>query len=286
MAPALDPDASLEHVFNTPFDSRDGVFTITCWTMLPGEQNAINDTVTYVVDHRPNPVPFQEDFETGLPAGWQTNGFVTGFHNNISQVLAVNLYSFNPSTTTELPRYGVISDGDSLRFDYRITNSVLWGGDAVQSDFAATNFTIVYTDLSEPWPGVGNLNSDPLFVNSAARNFRLLPGSPCINSGVVDPTTGALDLDGQPRLSGAHVDIGADETVSSSIATHLSIFNPSSKQFMIHVEGSSGSQHVVERTADFLIWTPVWTNQILPFDYTVENTNGFFEQFYRVTTTP
>ena len=50
--------------------------------------------------------------------------------------------------------------------DYRITNSVLWGGDAVQSDFAATNFTIVYSDLSEVWPGTGNPR-DPIAATHA-----------------------------------------------------------------------------------------------------------------------
>jgi hypothetical protein len=71
--------------------------------------------------------------------------------------------------------------------DYRITNSVLWGGDAVQSDFGPTNFTIVYSDISEPWSGLGNLNSTPLFVDAALKNFHLLTGSPCINTG--DPAS-------------------------------------------------------------------------------------------------
>jgi len=71
--------------------------------------------------------------------------------------------------------------------DYRITNCVLWGGDAVQSDFGPTNFTIVYSGVSEAWSGAGNINSNPLFVDAAARNFHLLTGSPCINTG--DPAS-------------------------------------------------------------------------------------------------
>ncbi len=97
--------------------------------------------------------------------------------------------------------------------DYRITNSVLWGGDAVQSDFAATNFTIVYSDLSEVWPGTGNLNSDPLFVNAGARNFRLLPGSPCINSG--DPAS-PTDPDG------SRADMGFFQAAASGLFASLS----------------------------------------------------------------
>jgi hypothetical protein len=83
--------------------------------------------------------------------------------------------------------------------DYRITNSVLWGGDSVQSDFGPTNFTIGYCDLSEPWPGDGNLMADPLFVDAPNRNFQLQPYSPCIDSGNV-----ASPLDGD----GSRTDMG------------------------------------------------------------------------------
>lgn len=77
--------------------------------------------------------------------------------------------------------------------DIRITNCVIWGGKAAHSDFAPTNFTIVFSDLTEAWPGTGNLSTDPLFVSATNHDFRLLPGSPCINTG--DPAT-PLDQDG------------------------------------------------------------------------------------------
>jgi hypothetical protein len=77
--------------------------------------------------------------------------------------------------------------------DYRISNSVLWGGDPVLSDFGSTNFTIEYCNLSEPWPGTGNLLSDPLFVDAAVHDYHLQPYSPCIDSG--NPAW-PLDADG------------------------------------------------------------------------------------------
>lgn len=119
----LDPYEIGMYTFNMPFNSEDGLFEIKVWTVLAGDQAAENDTVTYIVDHRPEPVPFQEDFESGLiPDGWNTGGFVTNAHNNLSFVLAYNLYEFNPTFNHETARYGLLGANDSLSFQYRITD--------------------------------------------------------------------------------------------------------------------------------------------------------------------
>lgn len=82
--------------------------------------------------------------------------------------------------------------------DFRITNSILWGIDALKTDFGPTNFTIGYCDIAEAWPGTGNLSSDPLFVSEASKNYHLLTGSPAINSGdpssPLDPDSSRADI--------------------------------------------------------------------------------------------
>jgi hypothetical protein len=57
----------------------------------------------------------------------------------------------------------------------------------------------------------GNITNEPVFVDAAAGNFRLAPTSPCINSG--NPADFGLtnDFDGNPRVVGGTVDIGAFE---------------------------------------------------------------------------
>jgi hypothetical protein len=58
----------------------------------------------------------------------------------------------------------------------------------------------------------GNITNAPMFVSSALGNYRLTRGSPCVNTGTFqDWMTGAFDLDGNPRLVGTTVDMGAYE---------------------------------------------------------------------------
>jgi hypothetical protein len=68
-----------------------------------------------------------------------------------------------------------------------------------------------------PDPGVrGNITNEPMFVDLAAGNLRLLSNSPCINSGTnQDWMINATDLDGDTRIRGERVDMGAYERAFS-----------------------------------------------------------------------
>jgi hypothetical protein len=53
--------------------------------------------------------------------------------------------------------------------------------------------------------------SDPLFLNPGIGDYHLQANSPCINAGANFEVSGTNDLDGNPRIVGGTVDIGAYE---------------------------------------------------------------------------
>ncbi len=71
----------------------------------------------------------------------------------------------------------------------------------------------LYNCCTTPLPagGSGNFNSDPMLVNQIGGDFHLQSGSPCINAGNNTYATSATDLDGNARIIGGTVDVGAYE---------------------------------------------------------------------------
>jgi predicted outer membrane repeat protein len=87
----------------------------------------------------------------------------------------------------------------------------------------ATQLHISYCDIQDPLSSVinesggtidwqlGNINTDPCFVSTT--DYHLLEDSLCINAGdpAFVPEPAETDIDGDQRISGAGIDIGADE---------------------------------------------------------------------------
>jgi len=103
-----------------------------------------------------------------------------------------------------------------------VTNTILWDDSAVQGaeiyEDGTSACTVRYSDVEGVWPGLGNISADPAFAGVG--DYHLQDGSPCIDigdSGAAGMPTS--DLDEDPRIMGAAVDMGADEatgTISDS----------------------------------------------------------------------
>jgi len=114
-----------------------------------------------------------------------------------------------------------------------ITNSIFWANlphEIYVSTGAPSTLVVTYSNVQDFWPGEGNIDFDPCFIdlgfwdpneNPADPNddfwiegdYHLLPESACIDSGdpnyIVEPNT--TDLEGRPRIIGGRIDMGAFE---------------------------------------------------------------------------
>jgi hypothetical protein len=71
-------------------------------------------------------------------------------------------------------------------------NNILWGNTNAILVLDGGTIEASYNDVEGGiWPGAGNISSDPLFVNTAQRDYRLQPASPCIDTGRDETTMGA-----------------------------------------------------------------------------------------------
>ncbi len=119
--------------------------------------------------------------------------------------------------------YGGGVDNESISCDPTLVNCILWGNTASAGpqiyDDATGSPTVSYCDVQGGWPGTGNIDADPLFVDASAGNLRLDSDSPCIDAGDNNsvPPGVTSDLDNHPRIIDGDcndteiVDIGAYE---------------------------------------------------------------------------
>ncbi len=84
-----------------------------------------------------------------------------------------------------------------------VTNCILWNNSYVQiEDGFEASTTVRYSDVQYGWPGEGNIDADPLFVDPDNEDYHLLPGTPCIDAGdnTAVPSGVVTDLDGNLRF--------------------------------------------------------------------------------------
>jgi len=104
-----------------------------------------------------------------------------------------------------------------------ITNSIIWGNSAPSTTNLSGQPVVSYSNIQGGFSGTGNIDTDPLFADLGSGDFHLSDSSPCIDAGdpAHHPAPGETDIDGQPRLFGGRVDMGADEMLFDGVAIAL-----------------------------------------------------------------
>jgi len=105
--------------------------------------------------------------------------------------------------------------------EHEIGNCIVWANTATDSPQIAGTPSVSYCDVQGGYPGVRNINADPLLVRPITGDYHLTADSPCIDAGyrLYVPSYRETDFDNEPRIMGLQTDIGADEFTATPAAT-------------------------------------------------------------------
>jgi hypothetical protein len=166
-----------------------------------------------------------------------------------------------------------LSLGDHYRAGrVKLTNCIIGGRVTGSSELLQADYCL----FSEGWPGEGNIEGEPVFVDAENEDFRLRPGSPCIDAGslraALKPEVSVTgqeatlswsageDLSANPRISGGGVDMGAYEYQAPA------------------------ANFVVEHSSDLELWQEGGTTS--GFEWVDDSVQGIKRRFYRVGLRP
>ncbi len=114
-----------------------------------------------------------------------------------------------------------------------VRNSVVRGNEAQQ---LVNTGAVAYSDVAGGWPGAGNIDLDPQFVDESNANYHLRMASPCIDAG--DPNV--LDDDG------TRSDIGAFPFQTLYVRSNTEIANWGEPNAPVISAGLAGDQVALE----------------------------------------
>ena len=154
---------------------------------------------------------------SGILGFWQPHGGGTMNSTQYNCVLACNYSQFGGggSAYSTLVNCTVVSNtapsgaGGGI-YNSTLRNSIVYynaGGNYYNSN----GYSVWYSCTAPFTNGPGNITNAPLFADLPSGDFHLQASSPCINSGDNSFVVTATDMDGNPRIAGGTVDMGAYE---------------------------------------------------------------------------
>ncbi len=148
-------------------------------------------------------------------------GLLCGESRWISEVALLNC-TFVGNSGQNGDSISCISPVQDLPTMLQLTNCILWNSIDEIRDNDDSTITITYSNVYGGWPGEGNIDTNPLFLDADGADnilgtedddLRLSPGSLCIDAGDNSSIQQSIvtDLDENPRIVNETVDIGAYE---------------------------------------------------------------------------
>ena len=134
-----------------------------------------------------------------------------GMYNYGSSPTLVNC-TFSENKADEGNALACYSDQQENPSNLQLANCILWdGGDEIWN-YDGSAIAVTYSNVEGSWPGEGNIDSDPMFVDANGAddiigteddNVRLMEGSPCIDAGdnLAVPPLILTELDGLLRFA-------------------------------------------------------------------------------------
>ncbi len=101
-----------------------------------------------------------------------------------------------------------------------VHNCILYNGGNEITNYDGSTLDVTYSDVQGGWADLGNIDADPLFMwpgfwdaNDIWQpgDYHLQGWSPCIDAGDPSFQTVGTDIDGDPRILGQIIEMGADE---------------------------------------------------------------------------
>ncbi|MHC4281777.1 MAG: right-handed parallel beta-helix repeat-containing protein, partial [Planctomycetota bacterium] len=187
---------------------------------------------------------------------------------NVEKVLIRNC-TISDNAIDEWRGGGINFYGLNTGSNITLSNCVLWGNRAPSGPqidvFHYSDLFVSYSDVQGGLNDVSqsgsivkwdktNIDFDPCFVSPGfwdtngvwiEGDYHLLPDSPCIDSGdpYYVPSPGETDIDGEPRVIGGRVDMGADE-FPSTVTTILRV-SPTEFQFSSFENGPNPKEQIM-----------------------------------------
>ncbi|UCE61113.1 MAG: right-handed parallel beta-helix repeat-containing protein [Phycisphaerales bacterium] len=140
---------------------------------------------------------------SGNTAGWDGGGM---YNYRTTSTMSDCTFVANSASNGQAVAYD--SPYQNYPSTAHMTNCIFWGSEDEVWNNDESTITITFSDVQGGWPGEGNINADPSFVDADGPddipgteddNLRLAIGSPCIDAGdntAVPPDVADLDGDG------------------------------------------------------------------------------------------